>query len=149
MDPVAGTGPGDDRRLLVADRLVLLHEDAVAREAAILVEGRKDTRALHRLGFTAPIIELNRGGSLVARVDTIACEHGGIVLLFDWDRKGRELLARMGDMLRLVCSEVIDIHWRKLEELLAGEVSVVEGLFSYLEDIWERDHASRLTGKIP
>lgn len=88
-----------------AERLARL-EDAIDRlrvhaaGAAVLVEGRKDVRALERLGVGGRHLTVHRGRSIEHRIDGIverAQEERWprLVLLVDWDRTGGKLMGRL------------------------------------------------------
>ncbi len=75
----------------------------------VLVEGKKDVRALKRLGFIGPIECLNRGWPR-ERVVTYLYENYGlvnpvdggpaIIMLMDWDRTGGRIQREMSTRLR-------------------------------------------------
>ena len=90
----------------------------------ILVEGKKDTRALKDLDCTGQIIELNNGNSLLSTVESLVKLYTSksFIILTDWDRTGNILadkLKRYGescdfipnmkirDELILICSKDI------------------------------------------
>lgn len=87
------------------ERLARL-EDAIdhlrvhAAGAAVLVEGRKDVRALERLGVGGKHLTVHRGRTLEHRIDGIverAQAEGWrrLILLVDWDRTGGRLMERL------------------------------------------------------
>ena len=54
----------------------------------VIVEGKRDTKALRNLGFGGIIIELNDGNSVLSTVENIAYKFGRrskFVVLTDWD----------------------------------------------------------------
>lgn len=73
----------------------------------ILVEGKKDTRALKDLDCTGQIIELNNGNSLLSTVESLVklCTSKSFIILTDWDRTGNILadkLKRYGESCDLI-----------------------------------------------
>ncbi len=71
--------------------------EAIKKEL-VLVEGEKDQVALERLGFER-IIKINRGKALFAIADELAGKCGSVVVLSDFDRKGKEICAQLTKML--------------------------------------------------
>jgi 5S rRNA maturation endonuclease (ribonuclease M5) len=73
----------------------------------ILVEGKKDTRALKDLDCTGQIIELNNGNSLLSTVESLVKLYTSksFIILTDWDRTGNILadkLKRYGESCDLI-----------------------------------------------
>ena len=73
----------------------------------LLVEGKKDTRALKDLDCTGQIIELNNGNSLLSTVESLVKLYTSksFIILTDWDRTGNILadkLKRYGESCDLI-----------------------------------------------
>ena len=102
------------------------------KEAPIIVEGIKDKIALQSLGITGEIITINAGKSLTDFGDSISARYREIIILTDWDERGRKICAILIKNLsgRVKC----DTETRKL---LAKYVHVrkVEGLPSWINTI--------------
>jgi len=78
----------------------------------ILVEGKRDTKALEDLGCTGHIIELNNGKSLLSTVESLVELHSSksFIILTDWDRTGNilaEKLKRYGESCDLVANMIV------------------------------------------
>ena len=58
---------------------------------AIIVEGRKDERALRELGVKGEIVRLNKGESIFGTCERLSRDHKKVILMTDWDRKGGHL----------------------------------------------------------
>lgn len=118
------------------ERLAELEEvlDRLRQAAAgnlVLVEGRKDVRALRELGVGGTHVVLNQGRSLEAVGDRLAEEaaetHRTVLILTDWDRTGGRLFARFFQALAARVSLDIDLrrrlaqvcHAKALEEVPA------------------------------
>jgi len=74
---------------------------------AILVEGKRDKKALEDLACTGNIIELNNGKSLLSTVESLVklYSSNSFIILTDWDRTGNilaEKLKRYGESCDLV-----------------------------------------------
>jgi len=103
----------------------------------ITVEGRKDVETLTALGIKGRIISAKSGGKSLLDVvseikDTGACE---VVLLLDFDRRGKELTARLKQLLEHDGIKSNTVLWAELFALVGKEVKDVEGLASYMETL--------------
>ena len=63
----------------------------------ILVEGKRDKRALKELDCTSKIIELNNGNSLLSTVESLVKLYSSksFIILTDWDRTGNILAGKL------------------------------------------------------
>jgi|TARA_B110000263_G_C15239335_1_gene478604 5S rRNA maturation endonuclease (ribonuclease M5) len=63
----------------------------------ILVEGKRDTKALKDLDCIGQIIELNNGNSLLSTVESLVKKNSSksFIILTDWDRTGNILAAKL------------------------------------------------------
>ena len=73
----------------------------------ILVEGKRDKRALKKLDCTSKIIELNNGNSLLSTVESLVKPYSSksFIILTDWDRTGNilaEKLKKYGESCDLI-----------------------------------------------
>jgi len=71
---------------------------ATVKKEAVIVEGKKDYVALEQLGFKN-IININKGKALFAVAEDIAMKHRSVIILSDFDRKGKEICAKLTKML--------------------------------------------------
>lgn len=103
----------------------------------ILVEGRRDRRALERLGFTGPLELLHRGWpvddvvlKLVERYGRVNTADNGpsLVLLMDWDRTGGRLQTTCRRNLESLDVKFDERLRSTLMVCLKPETRVVEGL---------------------
>ncbi len=100
----------------------------------IIVEGKKDKKALRDLGFDGEIITLHSGKSIYEFAETIANKYEKIILLFDWDSKGEELYSKVGEELQGMWEEFASI--RELLKLLCQkEIAEVEDIPSLFKRI--------------
>ncbi len=101
----------------------------------ILVEGKRDKKALQELGFEGDIIILNSGHTLANIADWISEKHKKIIILTDWDKKGSYLAGRLFNLLRdndVVCNME---YRRKLGFYLGSHISTVEELSMLSEKV--------------
>ncbi|MCK5773851.1 MAG: hypothetical protein KAH57_08695 [Thermoplasmata archaeon] len=101
----------------------------------ILVEGKKDTACLEKIGVTAPIVQINQGIPLLEVISSISRDdrYQRAVILTDWDRKGGQLAA---ELKRLCTSDGLpyDTYIRKRIAMLTGKwVRDVESLGSVFD----------------
>jgi 5S rRNA maturation endonuclease (ribonuclease M5) len=122
-----------DRLEKIEEIVTKLTEEA-AKGKPIVVEGRKDAQALARLGVNGKILTLKTGGKsfLEAAQQIEAFGAGEVVLLLDYDRRGREGTRRLQQDLERVRVKVNVRWWRELHGLIGREVQCIEGLPGYL-----------------
>jgi 5S rRNA maturation endonuclease (ribonuclease M5) len=104
------------------------------RGKPIIVEGKKDSEALQELGANGPILTLKTGGKsfLQATEEIEALGAGEVILLLDFDRRGREGTKRLQESLERGKIKVNVKFWRELHSLVGREVSCIESLPSYI-----------------
>ncbi|MBU0980853.1 MAG: topoisomerase [Nanoarchaeota archaeon] len=100
---------------------------------AIVVEGKKDVRALAAFGIEAFPIE---GRSVLEAAEAIAAKSEDCVILTDLDKEGRRLYS----MLKHYLSQMGVRIDNKFREWLFRETKLrqIEGLVSYLESLTDR-----------
>lgn len=101
----------------------------------VIVEGKKDEKALRKIGLTGDIITLNKGMSLSDFSDWIAERYDDVVILTDWDRRGGSLCRRLKELFKGRVS--YDIVFRQRLSTYAM-IKKVEGLPSWLETVYHR-----------
>ncbi len=112
-----------------ADRIreilgILIEEN---KKFPVIVEGKKDTRALRSLGIAGEIITFHRGKSLYEFCEDIADNFTNIILLMDWDTQGESLQKSLTSNLKG--------HWEThatirelLKMLCQKDVNDIEGI---------------------
>ena len=93
--------------------------------------------ALRELGVRGRILKLNRGQSIIRRCEGLVMEHGRVILLTDWDGKGRELHDRLKSGLESCGGEVDERFWLALRRLCGAGNRTVEDLPSFLRALRE------------
>lgn len=91
----------------------------------IIVEGKKDKKALKDIGFDGQIITLHSGKSIYEFSENIANRFEKVVLLIDWDEKGEELYSKMGEHLQGMWEDFASIR-ELLKILCQKEISEIE-----------------------
>ena len=99
------------------------------KESVVIVEGKRDTFALKKLGFSGQIIEFHKFGGIVNFADFVA-RYEKLIILFDRDRKGRYLTEKTIQLLQRRTK--IDLSFkRKLAIITKGKIRFVEQLVCY------------------
>ena len=99
----------------------------------IIVEGRLDVIALRKIGFSGEIIHLPKNKTIIDFSYSLT-RYREVILLMDWDRKGKRLTSILE---RYLLSEGVrvDLKLWKLLNTINSETSNVEGLPAYMEKI--------------
>ncbi len=97
--------------------------------SAVIVEGKKDSAALKKIGFSGNVLEFHRFGGLRKFVDSIS-EYNSLIILLDGDRKGRYLTAKIIEQLERRTR--IDLSFKKkLVSSTKGKIRFIEQLSCY------------------
>ncbi len=116
-----------------------------AKGIPIIVEGKKDVDALHKLGVEGDVISAKTSGK--SFLDVLSeVEKGGereVILLMDFDRHGREWTKRLTRRFERMRIKYNLVFWRGFRGLLGREVKDVEGLATYLETLSEKGKVNR------
>ena len=99
------------------------------KESVVIVEGKRDSNALRKLGFSGKILEFHSFKGIVKFSDSVA-KYKNIILLLDGDRKGRYLTKRIIDLLAHRVK--IDLSFKKkLVSITKGKIRFIEQLVCY------------------
>ena len=101
----------------------------------VIVEGKRDTKALRDLDFGGIIIELNDGNSVLSTVENIVHKYGRrskFIVLTDWDRTGGTLAKQLKDYGES-CDLIPNLRIRqKLSILSSKEITCIEELPTFV-----------------
>jgi 5S rRNA maturation endonuclease (ribonuclease M5) len=93
----------------------------------VIVEGKRDSMALKKLGLVGEIITLHSGKSLYDFCEDIAERFSKVVILLDWDSKGEDLFRQVSGNLKG--------HWEEfsafrgiLKILCQKDIKDIEGI---------------------
>ena len=108
-----------------------------AKGVPIIVEGQKDVNALHALDVKGDIISAKTSGR---RFLDVLSEVGGlekceVILLMDFDRRGKEWTQRLTKRLEEMRIKPNLFFWKRLQGLVGRDVKDVEGLSTYLKTL--------------
>ena len=96
---------------------------------AVVVEGKRDSNALKKLGFTGKVLEFHRFAGMVDFADSVV-KHERLIILFDRDKKGRILTGKAIQLLQRRTK--VDLSFkRKLRMITKGKIMFIEQLRSY------------------
>jgi 2,5-diamino-6-(ribosylamino)-4(3H)-pyrimidinone 5'-phosphate reductase len=103
----------------------------------IVVEGKNDISALQRLNVTGNIISAKTSGKSLLDVLSEVERTGKreVVLLMDFDKRGREWTRRLTQHLERMKIKSNSLFWRELLGLVGRDVKDVEGLATYMETL--------------
>ena len=116
-----------------------LAEEA-AKGKAIVVEGKNDTFALEELGVCGAFVTVKTGGKsfLEATSEIERLGAGTVILLLDFDRRGKEGTARLKLNLERAKVKADMRFWWELQALVGREIQCIESLPTYLRSLREK-----------
>ena len=95
----------------------------------VVVEGKRDSIALKKLGYSGKILEFHRFGGMVDFTDSVA-KYRNLIILFDRDKKGRYLTGKTIQLLQRRTK--VDLSFkRNLREITKGKIRFIEQLVCY------------------
>ena len=98
-------------------------------ESVVIVEGKRDSAALKKIGFSGKVLEFHKFGGMINFTDYVA-RHENLILLFDGDRKGRCLTRKTIRLLQRRTN--LDLRFkRKLTSITKGKIRFIEQLVCY------------------
>jgi len=119
------------------ERLLESLAEESSKEIPVVVEGKKDVETLRALNVDGKIITLKAGGKSFLDVlsDLEKLRVQEVVLLLDFDRRGKEATKRLKLSLENVGVTPNLAFWLELFGLVGKEVKDVEGLIKYMETL--------------
>lgn len=103
----------------------------------IIVEGKKDVETLRVLGVQGRIICAKTGGKSI--LDVVSgiekSKQGEVILLLDFDRRGKQVTNRIRHSLERARIKVRLDYWLTFLSSAGKDVQCVEGLKAYLENL--------------
>lgn len=111
-----------------------------ARGTPIIVEGKKDLDTLRMLGVQGEIVTAKTGGKsrldLISEIEETAGKE--VILLLDFDRRGREWTAILRQSLEKARIKANVTFRRELLRFAGKELKDIEGLATYLQTLSEK-----------
>lgn len=99
------------------------------KDSVVVVEGKRDSIALKKLGYTGKVLEFHRFGGMVNFTDSVA-KYKNLIILFDRDKKGRYLTGKIIQLLQRRTK--LDLSYkRRLRKITKGKIIFIEQLVCY------------------
>jgi len=99
------------------------------KDGVVVVEGKRDSAALIKLGYSGKILEFHRFNGMIKFADS-AAKYRKIILLLDGDRKGKYLTKKIIELLERRTK--IDLLFKKkLVSITKGKIRFIEQLVCY------------------
>ncbi len=99
------------------------------KESVVVVEGKRDSVALKKLGYSGKVLEFHRFGGMVNFTDSVS-KYKRLIILFDRDKKGRKLTGKTIQLLQRITK--VDLSFkRKLRIITKGKIMFIEQLVCY------------------
>ncbi len=115
-------------------------------EVPIIVEGKKDVKALKRLGFERDIIRIKKNDTIFHIVEDLRGTYEKVIILTDWDSTG----GRLSGKIKKACqANIIDYdleYRREIIKYVKKEIKDVESIPSFInraEQIISNPYESR------
>jgi len=119
---------------VLEQKLQELFEELILKNETtpIIVEGKNDEAALRKIGARGEIIRLNIGQSILNFCEDIARIHDEVIILPDWDVKGRQLFKKLKRAFRYTRVKPIEKFWFGFKKFSSKDVLEVEYLTKFL-----------------
>ena len=99
------------------------------KDSVVVVEGKRDSVALKKLGYSGKVLEFHRFAGMVNFTDSVS-KYKRLIILFDRDKKGRTLTDKTIQLLQRRTK--VDLSFkRKLRKITKGKIMFIEQLVSY------------------
>ncbi len=111
-----------------------------AEGTPIIVEGPRDRESLERLEVKGDVISVKTSGKTLLDTLQEIEDHGKgeVILLMDFDRRGKEMTARLIKNLEKSSVKTNLVYWKRLSSLVGRDVKDIEGLASYVQTLYEK-----------
>ena len=98
-------------------------------ESVVIVEGKRDSAALRKIGFSGKVLEFHKFGGMINFADSVA-KYETLIILFDGDKKGKYLTGKAIQLLQRRTR--IDLTFKqKLTTITKGKIRFIEQLVCY------------------
>ncbi len=99
------------------------------KDSVVVVEGKRDSIALKKLGYSGKVLEFHKFGGMIDFADSVS-KYKRLIILFDRDKKGRTLTGKTIQLLQRRTK--IDLSFkRKLRIITKGKIMFIEQLVCY------------------
>ncbi len=99
------------------------------KESMVVVEGKRDSAALRKIGFLGKVLEYHKFGGMINFADSVA-GYENLIILFDGDKKGKHFTRKTIQLLQRRTN--VDLTFkRKLTSITKGKIRFIEQLVCY------------------
>jgi len=99
------------------------------KDSVVVVEGKRDSIALKKLGYAGKVLEFHRFGGMIDFTDSVS-KYKRLIILFDRDKKGRKLTGKTIQLLQRRTK--VDLSFKKrLRVITKGKIMFIEQLVCY------------------
>jgi len=99
------------------------------KRSVVVVEGKRDSAALKKIGFSGKVLEYHKFGGMIKFTDAVA-RHENLIILFDGDKKGKHFTRKTIQLLQRRTN--VDLTFkRKLTSITKGKIRFIEQLVCY------------------
>ena len=99
------------------------------KESVVVVEGKRDSAALRRIGFSGKVLEFHKFGGMINFADHVS-RYENLIILFDGDRKGKYFTKKTIQLLQRRTN--LDLTFkRQLTAITKGKIRFIEQLACY------------------
>ncbi len=98
-------------------------------DSVVIVEGKRDSAALKKIGYSGTVLEFHKFGGVVKFADSVA-QYQNVIMLLDGDRKGKYLTGKIISQLQRRTK--VDLSFKKkLVSITKGKIRFIEQLVCY------------------
>jgi 5S rRNA maturation endonuclease (ribonuclease M5) len=117
----------------IMDSLIKIIDDLNKEEETILiVEGKRDIKALRSFGFKGKILEYRQLLEFLHKEGSIK----KFILLVDFDKEGKKICKKLYNLLSVKGYKVDLYYWRKISEFKKFGINEIEDIYTYLKNEW-------------
>ena len=118
---------------ILIDYLMKIIDDLNKEEETILiVEGKKDIKALRNFGFKGKILEYRQLLEFLHKEKNTK----KFILLVDFDQEGKKICKKLYNLLSVKGYKVDLYYWRKISEFKKYGLYEIEDIYTYLKNGW-------------
>ena len=97
--------------------------------SVVIVEGKRDSKALVKLGFSGNVLEFYKFKGMIDFTDSVS-KYERLIILFDRDKKGRTLTGKTIQLLQRRTKIDLSLK-RELQKITKGKIMFIEQLVCY------------------
>ena len=101
-------------------------------ETILIVEGKKDIKALRSFGFKGKILEYRQLLEFLYKEGNAK----KFILLLDFDQEGKKICKKIYNLLSIKGYKVDLYYWRKISEFKKFGINEIEDIYTYLKNEW-------------